>query len=121
MLLLSIQLIAGELDGKQFTFDKLCTYRAAILSTYETIYTILKKDADTINNIRNNPMIKNIVDLARKEKVASKPPEIQMTWDITQVFQLWYNFPSSRALSIIPTKIPKCDIVSPHNSMESLR
>ena len=52
---------------------------------------------------------KNIVDLARKEKVATRPPEIQMTWDITQVFQLWYDFPSSEALSTIMKKIPKCE------------
>ena len=72
---------AGELDGhKNFTFDKICTHRAAILSTYETIYTILKKNAGTIDKIRNNPMIKNIVDLARKEKVASKPSVLKMTW-----------------------------------------
>ena len=54
-------------------------------------------------------MVKHIVDLARKEKVATRPPEIQMTWDITQVFQLWYDFPSSEALSTIMKKIPKCE------------
>jgi hypothetical protein len=83
------------------------TYRAAILSTYETIYTILKKNADTIDKICNNPMIKNIVNLARKDKVALKPPVLEMAWDIIQVFQLWYDFPSPKALTI--SKIRKCE------------
>jgi hypothetical protein len=105
---------AGTLDGVHFGatlpaigYDMLKVYRAGVLATYEMIYTILGKDGKLIGNIRLNSMVKNVVEKYRKVKVQQKSLEPDYTWDITEVIQFWYDFPSAASLHKVLDTLPK--------------